>query len=76
VRADLNKGHYYDGMYPLGPAETMAYFGTTQPTRADFDRVDYDDLMVSAPSRGMGRCVVLYEGGEKSKVAFWGSSGY
>jgi hypothetical protein len=76
LATDLDTRRWFDGIYPLDAAETLRYFATLQPTRTDLDRVGFRALDDSAPARHLGRCVVLYDDGQPSHVAFWASSGY
>ena len=63
---------------PLSDDELRRYFGTTTPSRNDFDRAyqrGVGPLSESNQLRWSGRCAVLYDGGTPTQIAFWGFSG-
>jgi hypothetical protein len=68
LAVDMDTNRYYGHIYPLDSDETVRYFGTAQPTRADFERVGFHGVSKSQPARFMGRCVVLYADGQPSEV--------
>ncbi|MFB7512690.1 hypothetical protein [Streptomyces sp. NPDC056144] len=58
-------------MRPITPEELHTWCPHGQPTLADWTTAlaGDDDLY---PSRGLGRCTVLYENGEPSAIGYWG----
>lgn len=71
------------GIRPLTEDELVTWFGSVEPSAADFERVPMylqrgpetatlSDLTVT---RWTGRSVVLYRDGEPDEVVFWGFSG-
>ena len=56
--------------------ESLDYFGSTRPTRADWDRFRSDPISHEyVAGRWTGRAMVLWEGDTPSEIAFWGYSG-
>lgn len=55
--------------------EVAEAFGHGRPSRAEFERLPLRSPLFGDDGRGTGRCVVLYEAGAPSAVAFWGHSG-
>lgn len=66
----------YGTIRPLTEDETWLLFGTSRPSRADFDAVN-DDVLYDRVTAGRwtGRAVVLWAEGKPSEIAFWGYSG-
>jgi hypothetical protein len=57
----------------LPPDEARAAFGTTTPSRAQFEAAGLDVLPWG--ERWSGRYQLLYDGGRPTHIAFWGASG-
>jgi hypothetical protein len=56
--------------------EYRDYFGSTRPTRADWDRFRGDPVFDEyVAARWTGRAVVLWADDTPSEIAFWGYSG-
>lgn len=67
---------------PLAPDRIRHYFGTSHPSRAQFEAVANDygnphnsDFMDEDYMRWTGHYVLLYHGGVPTEVGFWGWSG-
>ncbi|MFF9474665.1 hypothetical protein ACF1E9_18845 [Streptomyces roseolus] len=58
-------------MRPLTGEEVRAWCPHGKPTAAEWTAALGADLDLY-PSRGLGRCTVLYEGGEPTRIGYWG----
>ncbi|MFF7812268.1 hypothetical protein ACFZCF_10135 [Streptomyces sp. NPDC007945] len=58
-------------MRPLTEEEVRAWCPHGKPTAAEWTAALGADLDLY-PSRGLGRCTVLYEGGEPTRIGYWG----
>jgi hypothetical protein len=76
-----NRGDY-GTVRPLAPDRIAHHFGTTRPTRAQFEALATDvstpghvDFINELTMRGAGLYVLLYGGENPAEVGFWGYSG-
>ncbi|GAB3880959.1 hypothetical protein GCM10029964_036220 [Kibdelosporangium lantanae] len=71
------------GIRPLTDDELTEWFGSVEPSAADFERVpmhiqrvgETGTLSDLTETRWTGRSVVLYRDGKPAEVVFWGFSG-
>ncbi len=70
----------YATVRPLAEERVLHHFGTSRPTRAQFevlasDRPRHDEFWDELKLRSAGLYVLLYEQDARSDVGFWGYSG-
>jgi len=72
----------YGAIRPLAEDSAARIFGTSRPSRAQFEAAAKDhasprhvELAAEVTMRWSGLYVLLYEGGRATEVGFWGSSG-
>lgn len=65
----------FGSLRPLTADETMAAFGTHEPTAADFDRLDKTGKLPILAPRWSGVYVPLFADGKVSEIGIWGHSG-
>lgn len=69
-------GQEFGTVYAFTDEEYEDYFGSTRPTRADWDRLRDDPLLYEyVAERWTGRAMVLWADDAPSEIAFWGYSG-
>jgi hypothetical protein len=79
---DWRDGAAYGAIRPLPEDSAVRIFGTSRPSRAQFEAAakDYaspqhDELVAEVTMRWAGLYVLLYEGDRVTEIGFWGISG-
>jgi hypothetical protein len=68
--------HDFGTVRPLSLEAIRAGFGCDQPSLADFNDTDFEDLdALEEVPKWSGHCMALYEDGIPRALAFWGVSG-
>lgn len=72
-----SSGQDYGTIRPLSDSEYGELFSTSEPSRADYERLAGTERLHEYVTGGRwtGRAAVLWENGAPAQIAFWGYSG-